>query len=94
LYYRNNVALDATEVCVAGMADVPSHSATVELPLTMEDLNLQLTCTVTVMAGDLGMYSAYVEPSGLPWSLGYEQYCRRFARRVPSTTAPLSCTDH
>jgi hypothetical protein len=38
----------------------------------MEDLNLQLTCTVTDMAGDLGMYSAYVEPSGLPWSLGYE----------------------
>jgi hypothetical protein len=65
-----------------------------EFLLTMEDLNLQLTCTVTVMAGYLGMCSAYVEPSGLPWSLGYEQYCRRFARRVPSTTAPLSCTDH
>ena len=60
----------------------------------MEHFNLQLTCTVTVMAGYLGTYSAYVEPGGLPWSLGYEQYYRRFARRVPSTTAPLSCTDH
>jgi hypothetical protein len=36
----------------------------------MEHLNLQLTCTVTVMAGYLGTYSAYVEPCGLPWSLG------------------------
>jgi hypothetical protein len=26
--------------------------------------------------------------------LGYEQYYRRFARRVPPTTAPLSCTVH
>jgi hypothetical protein len=59
----------------------------------MEHLKLQLTCTVTVMAGYPGTYSA-AEPSGLPWSLGYEQYYRRFARRVPSTTAPLSCTDH
>lgn len=94
MYYRSNVALDATEVRVAGMADGLSHSATVELPLTMEDLNLQLACTVTVMAGDLGMYSAYVEPSGLPWSLGYEEYCWRSARRVPSATVPLSCTGH
>jgi hypothetical protein len=61
---------------------------------TMEHLNLQLTCTVTVMAGYLGMYSAYVESSGLPWSLGYEQHYRRFARRGASTAAPLSCTDH
>jgi hypothetical protein len=59
----------------------------------MEHLNLQLTCTVTVMAGYLGPYSAG-RLCGLPWSLGYEQYYRRFARRVPATTAPLSCTDH
>jgi hypothetical protein len=71
-----------------------SESVTVELLLTMEHLNLQLTCTATVMAAYLGTYSAYVEPSGLPWSLGYEQNYRRFARRAPSTTAPPSCTDH
>jgi hypothetical protein len=36
----------------------------------MEHLNRLLTCVVTVMAGYSGTYSAYVERSGLPWSLG------------------------
>jgi hypothetical protein len=32
----------------------------------MGQLNLPLTCVVTVIMGYLGTYSAYVEPSGLP----------------------------
>jgi hypothetical protein len=43
-----------------------SHSVTVELLLTVGQLNLPLTCVVTVIMGYLGTYSAYVEPSGLP----------------------------
>ena len=39
----------------------------------MGQLNRLLTCIVTVMAAYLGTYWAYVERSGLPWSLGYEQ---------------------
>ena len=42
----------------------------------MGHLNLLLTCSVTVMTGYLSTYSAYVEPSSLPWSLDYEQYYR------------------
>ena len=40
----------------------------------MGQLNLLLTCIVIVMMGYLGTHSAYVEPSGLPWSLVYELY--------------------
>jgi hypothetical protein len=50
----------------------------------MGQLKRLLTCVVTVMAGYFGTYSAYVERSGLPWSLGYEQYYRHPARLAPS----------
>jgi hypothetical protein len=39
----------------------------------MGQLNRKLTCVVAVMAGYLGMYSAYVERSGIRCSLGYAQ---------------------
>ena len=50
----------------------------------MGQLNRLLTCVVTVMAACFGTYSAYVERSSLPWSLGYEQYYRHPARLAPS----------
>ena len=51
----------------------------------MGHLNLLLTCIVTVMTCYLGTYSAYGEPSGLPWSLDYEQCYQlsRLSRLVP-----------
>lgn len=52
-----------------------SRSVPVELLLTMGQLNRVLTCVVAVMAGYLGTYSAYVERSGLPWSLGSGGAC-------------------
>jgi hypothetical protein len=44
--------------------------AVVDVLLTMGHLNRLLTCIVTVMAGYLGTYSAYVERSGLPVAAG------------------------
>jgi len=56
LYYRNNVAVDATEVRVAGMADVPgcpvsfvlrqsrTREASVSLP-QIDETDVPLTCS-------------------------------------------------
>ena len=51
----------------------------------MGQLNRLLTWVVTVMAGYLGTYSAYVEWSGLPWSLGYKPYDVRLCCLGPWT---------
>jgi hypothetical protein len=86
---------DASKVrCAPSRRQRAAGQATAVPPVWLPGTCALSGSTTTDMVGYLGTYSAYVEPSGLPWSLGCEQYDRRFARRAPSATAPLSCTDH
>jgi hypothetical protein len=56
----------------------------------MGQLNLLLTCIVTVMTGYLGTHSAYAEPSGLPWSPDYVQCYWTLVSLTSSSVAPVS----
>jgi hypothetical protein len=58
----------------------------------MGHLNRVLTSVFTVMAGYVGAYSAYVERSAPPWSLGYEPYDARLGRLRLSFVAALIST--